>query len=85
MPVDAEELANRIEVMDNCWMMVKMRYAGHPKLATASAKMFVRYTKYLNGSRVWAHVNLNKDKVPIASPHIGHVLSYDLAIREHVA
>ena len=32
MPMDAEKLANRIEVMGNGWLIMKMRYPGNPRL-----------------------------------------------------
>ena len=40
------------------------------------------YAEYLCGERVWGFVVKGPNSVPLACPHIGQVLQYDLAIRE---
>ena len=84
-PSDAEELSNRFKVLAAATMFCKMRYASNPKLTSASMELFQRYFDYLKGPRVWGYITKDRMGQPLASPHIGHIISYDLAIREQVA
>ena len=54
-------------------------------MATASMELFQRFVKYLKGPHVWGYVMKHRHGQLLASPHIGHVLGYDMAIREQVA
>ena len=81
LPTTSEALRSRLTVLGNGWVMVQMRFASNPRIATVSQDMFSRYTNYLLGPQVWGMCAKGTDGRPIASPHITHVIAYDRAIR----
>ena len=43
------------------------------------------YLEWLCGEDVWAYTLKDENDMPTASPNLGHVLKYDLVIRNDVA
>ena len=82
MPSDESSLRNRFEIMGAALEMLKMRFVSNAILATASLEVMKDYSEYLCGERVWGFVVKGPNSTPLACPHIGQVLQYDLAIRE---
>ena len=64
MPTKPEDLEQRMQLLEHCWSMVKMRYGSNPRLATAEAKHFIRYTQWLKGTQVWNFVIKGSDNLP---------------------
>ena len=52
LPTNSEALRNRLEVLANGWVMVKMRFTSNARIASLSSETFSRYTSYLMGPRV---------------------------------
>ena len=80
-PGDESSLRNRFEVMGAMLEMLKMRFLSNPTVATASLPLMKEYADWLCGEKVWGFVVMGPDGLPLASPHIGHVLQYDQAIQ----
>ena len=66
MPQKSEDLEQRMQLLEHCWSMVKMRYGSNPRLATVAAHHFDRYTKWLKGTQVWNFVIKGGDGLPIS-------------------
>ena len=80
-PDDEASLRNRFEVMGSCLDMLRMRFMANPILATANAQLMRDYADWLCGKSVWGFVVKGQGGAHMACPHVGQVLSYDLAIR----
>ena len=85
MPEDEHSIRSRFELMGGMLEMLKMRFMANPIIATASIQIMKDYAEYLCGEKVWGLVVKGTGNVPISCPHVGHVLSYDSAIRELAA
>jgi hypothetical protein len=85
MPVTAEGLEAKMEVLGHAYAMVKMRFGSNPKLATVSTDHIDRYVKWLKGPQVWNFVIKGREGQPKSCPHIGHITDYDFALRDKQA
>lgn len=83
-PDDPESFKHRIKVVGICHMFLKLMFPSNPKLATIDMEVFRRYSDYLCGPMVWGFVAKNEHGMPTSSPHVGHVIAYDLAIRKFI-
>ena len=81
MPDDESSLRARFEIMGGMLEMLKMRFMANPIVATASLSIMKEYAEFLCGETVWGLVVKGAGGTPLACPHIGHVLAYDMAIR----
>ena len=84
-PKTPEGLRARLTLLGTCWMFCKHKYPAKPHLSTVSVKLFDDLIKHLFGPKVWGLVRLDENGLPIASPHIGHVLCYLHAIFKKTA
>ena len=84
LPETPEAFKHRLGLLGTCHVFLKLMYPSNPKLTTVSMDIFRRYADYMCGPQVWGFCTKNEFGMPISSPHIGHVLSYDLAIRQFV-
>ena len=85
LPDDESSLKCRFEVMGHCLMMLKLMYFANPILATIDTDLMKEYAEWLCGEYVWGLVVKGSNGQPLACPHIGQVLQYDMAIRELAA
>mgnify|MGYP003333722578 CR=1 FL=1 len=81
MPDDESSLRARFEIMGGMLEMLKMRFMANPIIATASLSIMKEYSEFLCGETVWGLVVKGAGGVPVACPHIGHVLAYGMATR----
>ena len=85
MPRTSESLRARIKTMGVAWHFLRLKSPGRSELRTADVAVFDRYTDWLFGPDVWGYATEDSTGRPISTPHLDHVLLYDLAIRKKVA
>ena len=85
MPRTPETLRARIKTLGTCWHFLRLKSPGRAEVRTADIKVFDLYTTWLFGPKVWGYSTDGSDGKPISTPHLDHVLLYDIAIRKKVA
>ena len=64
---------------------MRLKAPGRAEIRTADIRVFDLYTTWLFGPKVWGYSTDGSDGKPISTPHIDHIIVYDLAIRKRVA
>ena len=85
MPQGAESFRARMLTMGLAFVLLKLKFPSKAVLRTASVELFHKYTHYLFGPKVWGEATLGLDGKPTATPHLHHVIIYDMAIRGKIA
>ena len=84
MPLDAEEYRMRWETMGVCMWYLKARATTKRVLQSFTMQRHESVLKWLFGPEVWGLATRSSEGVPLSTPDIQHVFTYEIALRKEV-
>lgn len=82
MPTGPEQLRRRLSVMQNCLMMLALKYVSREEIQDVTKDVFDRYKDYILGDYVWGLSSTDLNGQQIQTPPWSLVLSYEHAVRK---
>ena len=82
MPTGPEQLRRRLSVMQNCLMMLALKYVSREEIQDVTKDIFDRYKDYILGDYVWGLSSTDLNGQQIQTPSWSLVLSYEHAVRK---
>ena len=82
MPTGPEQLRRRLSVMQNCLMMLALKYVSREEIQDVTKDVFDRYKDYILGEYVWGLSSTDLNGQQIQTPPWSLVLSYEHAVRK---
>ena len=82
MPTGPEQLRRRLSVMQNCLMMLALKYVSREEIQDVTKDIFDRYKDYILGDYVWGLSSTDLNGQQIQTPPWTLVLSSEHAVRK---
>ena len=82
LPTGPEQLRKRLTVMQNLFLMLKLKYSAREEIADVTKDLFDKYKDYLLGDYCWGLSSTDLQGNQIHTPPWSLVLSYEQAIRK---
>ena len=82
LPTGPEQLRRRVNVMQNCLMMLALKHVNREEIQDVSKEVFDKYKDYILGDYVWGLSSTDLNGQQIQTPPWSLVLSYEHAIRK---
>ena len=84
LPRDSEEFRVRLTTLGILHGYLRMKARNRRCFETCTERNWTRYTSHFLGKEVWGLATRNLEGVPISTPDLEHVLTYEFEVRKAI-